>query len=236
MRRVEGNADVKLLECTNPVQNKWRMRWDVQTDVNGSTSFMEAEFSGKPTVEEIERTISLSGVDALNSEIETIGELTGCKSDEFSRLYNRCRDERIAADPQAQLVELMRERNMKVAMTDNQALRVPSMFFTFSDLCRRGDLVEQGTVLRYMNKLWRVVQTHVPSEIYPPSIDTASLYARIDKQHEGTMEDPIPYEQGMAFEKGKYYEQYGVVYLCLMTTLTGHPNDLRDLPTIVRAV
>ena len=30
MRRVEGSAGVSLMECTNPVKDKWRIRWDVQ--------------------------------------------------------------------------------------------------------------------------------------------------------------------------------------------------------------
>lgn len=30
MKRVEGSAGVSLLECVNPVKNKWRVRWDVQ--------------------------------------------------------------------------------------------------------------------------------------------------------------------------------------------------------------
>ena len=29
MKRTEGSAVVKLLECVNPVKNKWRIRWDV---------------------------------------------------------------------------------------------------------------------------------------------------------------------------------------------------------------
>ena len=40
----------------------------------------------------------------------------------------------------------------------------------------------------------------------------------------------------MAFEKGKYYSQYEVVYLCILTTVNGYPNDLKDLPTIVQPV
>ena len=36
MRRVEGSAGVSLMECTNPVKDKWRIRWDVQEKENGS--------------------------------------------------------------------------------------------------------------------------------------------------------------------------------------------------------
>lgn len=223
-----------MLECTNKVRNRWRIRWDVQPDEDGQPSYMEAELTDKPTVEDIESIISSSGVDALDSELQTIGEMAGYDREKFIGQYNLCRDNRIASDPQAQLTELMRVKNLKDTMTDEQALRVPSMFFTFSELCRRGTEVEKDTVLRYRNKLWRVIQTHIPSDVFPPSIETASLYARIDKKHAGTADDPIPYEQGMAFEEGKHYEQYGTVYLCIQTTLTGFPNDLKDLPTIVK--
>lgn len=44
MRRVEGSAGVSLMECTNPVKDKWRIRWDVQEKENGSASYMEEEF------------------------------------------------------------------------------------------------------------------------------------------------------------------------------------------------
>ena len=31
------------MECTNPVKDKWRIRWDVQEKENGSASYMEEE-------------------------------------------------------------------------------------------------------------------------------------------------------------------------------------------------
>ena len=59
MRRVEGSAGVQLMECTNPVKDKWRIRWDVQEKEDGSASYMEEEYSHKPTDEEI-RTLVMS--------------------------------------------------------------------------------------------------------------------------------------------------------------------------------
>lgn len=53
MKRAQGNAEVKLLECVNPVRNKWRVRWDVQEREDGSADYMEAELTHKPTDEEI---------------------------------------------------------------------------------------------------------------------------------------------------------------------------------------
>lgn len=57
MRRVEGNAGVALLECTNPIKDKWRIRWDVREKEDGTTSYMEHEFNHKPTDEEIRSTV-----------------------------------------------------------------------------------------------------------------------------------------------------------------------------------
>lgn len=57
MRRVEGSAGVHLLECVNPVKNKWRVRWDVQEKEDGNASYMEHEFNHKPTDGEIRSTV-----------------------------------------------------------------------------------------------------------------------------------------------------------------------------------
>ncbi|RHH76833.1 DUF4376 domain-containing protein [Parabacteroides merdae] len=58
MKRVEGSADVSLLECTNPVKGKWRVRWDMEAREDGSASYMEEEFDHRPDVEEVRSLIS----------------------------------------------------------------------------------------------------------------------------------------------------------------------------------
>lgn len=57
MRRVEGNAGVALLECTNPVKDKWRVRWDVLEKENGTADYMEEVFCHRPADEEIRSTV-----------------------------------------------------------------------------------------------------------------------------------------------------------------------------------
>lgn len=57
MIRVQGNAGVRLLECTNPVKGKWRVRWDVQKKDDGSTDYMEHEFDHLPELEEIKNLV-----------------------------------------------------------------------------------------------------------------------------------------------------------------------------------
>lgn len=48
---------MQLIECVNPVRDKWRIRWDLQEKEDGTATFMEAEFQHKPTADEIRQTI-----------------------------------------------------------------------------------------------------------------------------------------------------------------------------------
>lgn len=58
MKRVEGTADVKLIECVSPAKNKWRIRWDIQEHEDGSADYMEAEFlNGRPSDEVVKALI-----------------------------------------------------------------------------------------------------------------------------------------------------------------------------------
>lgn len=57
MQRVQGNPQVALLECVNPIRNKWRVRWDVKTDENGITSYMEEQLFYRPTENDIKSII-----------------------------------------------------------------------------------------------------------------------------------------------------------------------------------
>ena len=49
---------MKLLECINPVKDKWRVRWDVQNNDDGSADYMEAEFRGKPSDDDIKALVT----------------------------------------------------------------------------------------------------------------------------------------------------------------------------------
>ena len=55
---MEGSAGVSLLECTNPVKGKWRVRWDVEANDDGSASYMEEELDHRPDAEEVRSLVS----------------------------------------------------------------------------------------------------------------------------------------------------------------------------------
>lgn len=90
--------------------------------------------------------------------------------------------------------------------------------------------------LQYNNQPYQTIQyINVVLSDQTPDI-VYSLYAIINEEHEGTLEDPIPYQQQMAIEKGKYYIQYDVVYIAIQNMPTGMPYDLKDMPSIVQPV
>lgn len=89
---------------------------------------------------------------------------------------------------------------------------------------------------RYNNQPYKTIQAvNIVLSNQTPDIVYA-LYTIINEEHEGTLEDPIPYVQQMSIEKGKYYSQYGVVYLAIQNMPTGMPYDLNQIPAIVQPV
>ncbi len=96
---------------------------------------------------------------------------------------------------------------------------------------REGDTITAGTKMQYGDKLWQALQDHILIGIYPPSIDTASLYKEVteDDDNIGTIDNPIEYNGNMALEEGKYYTQDGVVYLCTRDTINPVYADLAGL-------
>lgn len=87
--------------------------------------------------------------------------------------------------------------------------------------------------LQHNNKLWKVLQEHTVQEQYKPGTGTESLYTEVVEStgdtEVGTLDNPIPYNNNMELEEGKYYSQSGVSYKC--TRNTGQPvyNPLSEL-------
>lgn len=126
--------------------------------------------------------------------------------------------------------------------TEQEALENMEWFPVWGDEnAYMGMPVEKGFMFRHKaegeaeHTLYKVLQPHTLSAEWVPGQGTESLYAKVSL-HKGTKEDPIPYEQNMLIEEGKYYTQDGVLYIGLMTTLTGYPSDLKDMPSVVKPV
>ena len=114
-----------------------------------------------------------------------------------------------------------------MGLTDTESLKVKDLYPEWES--KMGQQVNVGEKYRYDGRLWKVLQQHTVQETWKPGEGTESLYTEVTESHAGTKEDPIPYNNNMELENGKYYSQDGVTYIC--TRDTGIPvyNPLADL-------
>jgi hypothetical protein len=127
---------------------------------------------------------------------------------------------------EVELAKLARKIN-HIGLTDNEALTVKHLYPKWEEYI--GRTIEVEFITLYGDNLWRARQTHTALSIYPPSLDTASLYEVVNEDHEGTLDDPIPYVVPMEIFEGKFYVQYDVVYRCTRSSGTALTHDLRAL-------
>lgn len=96
---------------------------------------------------------------------------------------------------------------------DQEALNCISIFPEWESYI--GKSMPEGVRTQYGGKLYKSRQ-EIPTVLanQPPGIETAALYAVINLEHAGTLEDPIPYDQMMEVFAGKYYLEDGIIYIC----------------------
>ena len=113
-------------------------------------------------------------------------------------------------------------------LTDNQAISVKNLHPEWKEFI--GKSLSTGFRVLHEDALYKVRQDiSVVLENQPPSIDTAALYEEINETHDGTKADPIPYNNNMALELGKYYIQDDIIYMCTRDTGQAVYQDLSDL-------
>lgn len=134
----------------------------------------------------------------------------------------------MAATPRmADIAKLLTMTVNTMTLTDSEALAVKSVYPDWNTLI--GKAVKKDEKMQCDGKLWKVLQAHTVQEQYRPGTGTESLYTEIVESAAGTLEDPIPYDNNMELEQGKYYSQDGKVYLCTRDTEIPVYNPLKEL-------
>lgn len=121
----------------------------------------------------------------------------------------------------------IKQFNERTDVSDEDALEFSILVYDWDTYLDKP--IKAGQLVGYDGKVWRVVQDHTVLSTYPPSIDTASLYTEVNLVDDGTIDNPIPYNNNMALENGKYYIQDDVKYLCIRDTGVPVYNNLSDL-------
>ena len=114
-----------------------------------------------------------------------------------------------------------------MSLTDEQSLEVKYLYPNWETLTDKE--VDVDFKFLYGDTLYKVLQKHTISKAWIPGQGTESLYTEINETHAGTKEDPIPYNNNMELESGKYYTQDGLLYMCNINTGIPVYNKLADL-------
>lgn len=95
MERHYGSKNISLVECINPRINKYRVRWNIrpytednelEEEVNKDlVSFVESEYTRKPTFDMILKDVISSGIHMSLEEARKVAELLGEDGTEFVR-------------------------------------------------------------------------------------------------------------------------------------------------------
>lgn len=127
------------------------------------------------------------------------------------------------------LEELIKEDfNARTTTSNEDALHYMLIVYPFEHYI--GKSLKVGQLVAYLDRIYRVRQDIlVVLEEQFPSVDTAALYEVIEKEHEGTMDDPIHYMPPMEIFAGKYYSQNDALYLCNRDSGTAISHDLASL-------
>ena len=132
-----------------------------------------------------------------------------------------------SAPRMADIAKLLMLTVNTMSLTDNDALSVKSVYPEWETLI--GKEVKQGDKMQCDGRLWKVLQQHTVQEQWRPRTGTESLYTEIVETASGTADDPIPYNNNMELEQGKYYIQDGITYLCTRNTEIPVYQPLADL-------
>lgn len=88
---------------------------------------------------------------------------------------------------------------------------------TWQEFLDRKMDIPSSVCLMHDGQCYRVVQAVTPQAHQPPgSKGMLAIYFPIDREHAGTIGDPIPWVYGMDCEVNKYYSYNGHVYRAKM--------------------
>ena len=144
------------------------------------------------------------------------GKMVEMTDDEIKEVEELSKIPAPPPSPQEQAMTLARTMAATATgLTDTVALSIPDLLPHWDELLAAGNQVAAGVCLVHNGQTYRVVQGVTPIESQPPGGDgMLAVYRPINREHAGTMADPIPWVSGMDCKEGKYYRYEDKTYLC----------------------
>ena len=203
---------------------------DVSVDVDSVEYIVDAV-----TVYEQQCNVSFTDKMSQIDSCESVEEVEAIVDDNYPEPTELTQEDILSSEaiatanvPEMQLMSFAKMAVNTMSLTDEQALSVKLLHPEWEEFI--GGSLSVGERVMYDDKLYKVKQEINPVlENQPPSIETAALYEEINEKHAGTKEDPIPFNNNMELELGKYYSQNGVTYMCFRDSQQPVYQNLADL-------
>lgn len=166
--------------------------------------------------------------EAVTNYNEYLQLLKDIKTNIYSDFGIEVQHNSVSIPRQVDVINLLKISINTFNLTDEEALEAKSFYPEWETFI--GKSLSTGMKVVYEDRLYKVKQDiSTVLENQFPSVDTAALYEEINEQHEGTLEDPIPYNNNMELFVDKYYIQNDIIYRCTRSTGQAVYHNLSDL-------
>lgn len=127
-----------------------------------------------------------------------------------------------------QMISLFASQINNMEISDADALKFKDLYPDWKEFI--GKSLKANFKINHNDKLYKTLQevaTVLDQQGYRPGeVGSEALYAEINETNQGTLEDPIPYNNNMELFAGKYYSQGGITYKCTRNTEQPVYHDL----------
>ena len=122
----------------------------------------------------------------------------------------------------------------KMKLSNKEEYDVKEFYPNWEDFIGKS-LNEVGFTVNHKDKLYEILQP-IPVVLEHQTPDIVPANYGLVSEHDGTKDDPIPYERMMIIRKDKYYTQNGKLYVGILDAPNGYDADLDMLQTLVKEV
>lgn len=122
----------------------------------------------------------------------------------------------------------------KMKLSNKEKNDVKEFYPNWEDFIGKS-LNEVGFTVNHKDKLYEILQP-IPVVLEHQTPDIVPANYGLVSEHDGTKDDPIPYERMMIIRKDKYYTQNGKLYVGILDAPNGYDADLDMLQTLVKEV
>ena len=191
-----------------------------------SSSTMAAQFSEVKTLAEATNSECLRVKEASEQSLAKVSEVESATT---------IMKEDISAIKPIASASMIVAKKYSQTLSDEEALQAKSLYDEWQVLCEKS-YVATDPGFKFVHtkdgttELWKTIQPNYTFQSqYEPGEGTESLFTHIDEEHEGTLEDPIPFKRNMELFEGKYYTENDVLYVCTRSSGIPLNYNLADI-------